>query len=116
MAGSRGIRATLRRVQETVTPQPGVLKILKPRLYVPHRARSILLPVLPADIAAWALGGFFLSLAPSLLTAATGSNSVLSGGLAVAALTIGGAISIMNLRLRSPRLALVVGCSFLASG
>jgi hypothetical protein len=104
------------RVQETVTPQPGVMKSLKPALHVPQRARSTLLLVLPADIAAWALGGFFLSLAPSLLAAATGSKSVLNGGLAVAALTISGAISIMNLRLRAPQLALLVGSSFLAVG
>ena len=103
-------------VQETVTPQPGVLKTLKPALSVPTRARSTLLLILPADIAAWALGGFLLSLAPSLLAAATGSTSVLNGGLAVAALTISGAISIMNLRLKAPRLALLVGCSFLAAG
>ncbi|MFJ3483371.1 MFS transporter [Pseudomonas sp. NPDC090202] len=104
------------RVQETVTPQPGVLKTLRPSLYVPQRARRTLLLVLPADIAAWALGGFFLSLAPSLLTVATGSTSVLNGGLAVAALTISGAISILTLRLRAPQLALRVGCSFLAFG
>lgn len=103
-------------IAETVTPQPGVLKTLRPRLAVPAQARGTLLLVLPADIAAWALGGFFLSLAPSLLTAATGSTSVLNGGFAVAALTISGAISIHNLRLRAPRLALLVGCSFLAVG
>jgi hypothetical protein len=106
----------LLRVAETVTPQPGVLKTLRPRLAVPAQARSTLLLVLPADIAAWALGGFFLSLAPSLLAAATGSTSVLNGGFAVAALTISGALSIHNLRLRAPRLALRVGCSFLAIG
>ncbi|MDC6380686.1 MFS transporter [Pseudomonas sp. 15A4] len=106
----------LLRVAETVTPQPGVLKTLRPRLAVPAQARGTLLLVLPADIAAWALGGFFLSLAPSLLTAATGSTSVLNGGFAVAALTLSGAISIHTLRLRAPRLALLVGCSFLAIG
>lgn len=106
----------LLRIAETVTPQPGVLKTLRPRLGVPAQARGTLLLVLPADIAAWALGGFFLSLAPSLLTAATGSTSVLNGGFAVAALTLSGAISIHNLRLRAPRLALLVGCSFLAVG
>lgn len=106
----------LLRVAETVTPQPGVLKTLRPRLAVPAQARSTLLLVLPADIAAWALGGFFLSLTPSLLAAATGSTSVLNGGFAVAALTISGALSIHNLRLRAPRLALRVGCSFLAIG
>ena len=106
----------LLRIAETVTPQPGVLKTLRPRLGVPAQARGTLLLVLPADIAAWALGGFFLSLAPSLLTAATGSTSVLNGGFAVAALTLSGAISIHNLRQRASRRALLVGCSFLAVG
>ncbi|PHX42365.1 MFS transporter [Pseudomonas sp. NZIPFR-PS5] len=116
LAAFAGQAVYLLRVAETVTSQPGVLKTLRPRLAVPVQARGTLLLVLPADIAAWALGGFFLSLAPSLLTAATGSTSVLNGGFAVAALTISGAISIHNLRLRAPRLALLVGCSFLAIG
>nr|WP_272905096.1 MFS transporter [Pseudomonas petrae] len=116
LAAFMGQAVYLLRVAETVTLQPGVMKTLRPRLAVPAQARGTLLLVLPADIAAWALGGFFLSLAPSLLTAATGSTSVLNGGFAVAALTISGAISIHNLRLRAPRLALLVGCSFLAIG
>ena len=106
----------LLRVAETVTPQPGVLKTLKPSLFVPARARSTLMLVLPADIAAWALGGFFLSLSPSLLASATGSTSVLSGGFAVAALTVSGAIAIMNLRTRAATLALLFGSAFLAIG
>lgn len=116
LAAFVGQAVYLLRVAETVTPQPGVLKTLRPRLAVPAQARGTLLLVLPADIAAWALGGFFLSLSPSLLAAATGSTSVLNGGFAVAALTISGAVSIHNLRLRAPRLALRVGCSFLAIG
>lgn len=116
LAAFVGQSVYLLRVAETVTPQPGVLKTLRPRLAVPGQARGTLLLVLPANIAAWALGGFFLSLAPSLLTAATGSTSVLNGGFAVAALTLSGAISIHHLRLRAPRLALLVGCCFLAIG
>ncbi len=103
-------------VAETVTPQPGVLKSLKPSLHVPVQARGTLWLVLPADIAAWSLGGFFLSLSPSLLAAATGSTSVLNGGFAVATLTISGAMAILTLRLRPAALALWVGCSCLAVG
>jgi hypothetical protein len=116
LAAFVGQAVYLLRVAETVTPQPGVLKTLRPKLAVPAQARGTLLLVLPADIAAWALGGFFLSLSPSLLAAATGSTSVLNGGFAVAALTLSGALSIHQLRLRAPRLALRVGCSFLAIG
>jgi predicted MFS family arabinose efflux permease len=104
------------RTEETVTAQAGVWRSLRPSLHVPQRARGTLWLVLPADIAAWSLGGFFLSLTPSLLAAATGSTSVLNGGFAVAALTISGAVAIMNLRTRAPALALWVGCSFLAMG
>ena len=104
------------RIPETVSAQPGAWQSLRPSLHVPPQARSTLWAVLPADIAAWALGGFFLSLTPSLLAAATGSTSVLNGGLAVAALTITGALAILKLRLREASLALWVGVSFLPVG
>jgi hypothetical protein len=51
-----------------------------------------------------------------LLTAATGSTSVLHGGMAVAALTLSGMVMILNLRKRAPSLTLFVGASFLAMG
>ncbi|RMR37983.1 Transporter, major facilitator family, partial [Pseudomonas savastanoi pv. glycinea] len=60
----------LGRVEETVSRQPGVWQSLKPSLHVPQQSRRMLWLVLPVDIAAWALGGFFLSLGPSLLAAA----------------------------------------------
>jgi len=104
------------RTRETVTPQAGAWRSLRPSLHVPKQARGTLWLVMPADIAAWALGGFFLSLTPSLLAAATGSTSVLNGGFAVATLTISGALAILKLRTRAPALALWVGCSFLAMG
>ncbi|KTB88059.1 MFS transporter [Pseudomonas syringae] len=106
----------LGRVTETVSPQPGVWRSLRPSLHVPQQARRMLWLVLPVDIAAWALGGFFLSLSPSLLVAATGSTSPLNGGLAVAALTLSGALAILILRQREPVLGLWVGASFLSLG
>ncbi|AVB20090.1 MULTISPECIES: MFS transporter [Pseudomonas syringae group] len=106
----------LGRVAETVSRQPGVWQSLKPSLHVPQQARRMLWLVLPVDIAAWALGGFFLSLSPSLLAAATGSTSPLNGGLAVAALTLSGALAIVTLRQREPVLGLWVGASFLPLG
>ncbi|KWS91539.1 MULTISPECIES: MFS transporter [Pseudomonas syringae group] len=106
----------LGRVEETVSRQPGVWQSLKPSLHVPQQSRRMLWLVLPVDIAAWALGGFFLSLSPSLLAAATGLNSPLNGGLAVAALTLSGALAILSLRQREPVLGLWVGASFLPLG
>lgn len=106
----------LSRVPETVSRQPGAWRSLIPSLHVPQQARRMLWLVLPVDIAAWALGGFFLSLSPSLLVAATGSTSPLNGGVAVAALTLSGALAILTLRQREPELGLWVGASVLPIG
>lgn len=103
-------------IPETVSKQPGVWASLKPSLHVPVQARRTLWLVLPVDIAAWSLGGFFLSLTPSLLAAATGTTSAINGGLAVASLTLSGAMGILLLRLRAPVLGLWVGASFLPVG
>lgn len=103
-------------IPETVSKQAGVWASLKPSLHVPVQARRTLWLVLPVDIAAWSLGGFFLSLTPSLLTAATGTTSAINGGLAVASLTLSGAMAILLLRLRAPVLGLWVGASFLPVG
>ncbi|CAH0302281.1 MFS transporter [Pseudomonas brassicacearum] len=86
------------RLAESVSPQPGAWQSLRPTLHVPPQARQALWRVLPLDLAAWAVGGFYLSLAPSLVLAATGSTSNLIGGALVAVLTLSGALSIYLLR------------------
>jgi MFS family permease len=103
-------------IPETVSSQPGAWASLKPSLHVPVQARRTLWLVLPVDIAAWSLGGFFLSLSPSLLAAATGTTSAINGGLAVATLTISGALAIFTLRSRPAVQGLWVGASCLPAG
>ncbi len=56
-------------------PQTGAWASLRPTLHVPVQARSTLWRVLPLNTATWALGGFYASLAPSLVRTATGSTS-----------------------------------------
>jgi MFS family permease len=72
--------------------------------------------VLPIDIAVWALGGFFASLAPSLVRTATGSTSNLIGGATVAVLTVTGAAMIYTLRNRPADKVLRLGASLLPVG
>lgn len=72
--------------------------------------------MLPLNIAAWALGGFYASLAPSLVRTATGSTSNLIGGATVAALTVTGALMIYSLRSRPANQVLPIGASFLPAG
>src|SRR3546814_14990825 len=69
---------------ESVSPQPGAWQSLRPTLHVPIQARRALWLILPLNLVAWAVGGFYLSLAPSLVRAATGTTSNLIGGALVA--------------------------------
>ena len=104
------------RLPESVSRQQGALASLRPTLHVPTQARRALWRVLPIDIAVWALGGFYASLAPSLVRTATGSTSNLIGGATVAALTVTGALMIYTLRNRPADKVLQLGASLLPVG
>ncbi|MET0774189.1 MAG: MFS transporter [Pseudomonas mandelii] len=104
------------RLPESVSAQSGALASLIPTLHVPVQARRGLWLVMPLNTAAWALGGFYASLAPSLVRTATGSTSNLIGGATVAALTVTGALMIYTLRSRPADKVLRVGASILPVG
>ncbi|SFX84872.1 MFS transporter [Pseudomonas sp. NFACC36] len=108
--------AYLLRLAESVSPQPGAWQSLRPTLHVPVQARRALWLVLPLNLAAWAVGGFYLSLAPSLVRAATGSTSNLMGGALVAVLTLTGALSIYTLRNQGADKILRLAAGLLMSG
>lgn len=104
------------RLPESVSRQGGAWASLRPTLHVPVQARSTLWRVLPLNTATWALGGFYASLAPSLVRTATGSTSNLIGGATVAALTVTGALMIFTMRNRPAAQALRLGASLLPVG
>ncbi len=101
---------------ETAKRQPGVLKSLHPRIAVPVGARQAMLEIAPTNIAVWALGGFTLSLAPSLIAASTGSTSALNGGIVVAVLALAGTASVLTLRTINPARVLLLGTTTQACG
>lgn len=104
------------RLPEHVTRQGGAWASLRPTLHVPVQARSTLWRILPLNTATWALGGFYASLAPSLVRTATGSTSNLIGGATVAALTVTGALMIFTMRNRPATQALRLGTLLLPLG
>lgn len=101
---------------ESVTAQPGAWASLRPRLSVPPQARAAVWRMLPVNTAVWMTGGFFLSLAPSLVRAATGTTSNLIGGALVATLTLSGAAAIYALRASAADKVLRLGTVLLAVG
>ncbi|WP_344919482.1 MFS transporter [Streptosporangium oxazolinicum] len=97
---------------ESAGRRAGALASLRPHVSVPAGARRVLLMVTPITVAGWALGGFYLSLGPSLARGVTGSTSILVGGLLVFALTFSGTVAILAMRavpaLRTMRVASVL--------
>ncbi|HEY0123828.1 MAG TPA: MFS transporter [Rhizobium sp.] len=101
---------------ETTARRAGLLASLKPEVAVPPQARRTLLALTPINVAVWALGGFYLSLVPSLVSATTGSTAPLVGGSVVAALTISGAAAVFLLRKKPAATALAFGISTMTPG
>jgi hypothetical protein len=110
------LAALLWAMPETVTPKPGAFAALYPEIMVPSQVKRALLSITPINIAVWALGGFYLSLVPSLVSVTTGSSAPLVGGGVVAALTASGGLAVFTLRLRPVALALRVGISAMTIG
>ncbi|MGQ9366904.1 MFS transporter [Azospirillum sp. ST 5-10] len=94
------------RMPETAPLRPGAWASLRPVVRVPAQARGALLRVTPINVAVWGLGGFFLSLVPTLVRTVTGSTSPLVGGIVVSTLTLSGAASILWFR-QAPARALL---------
>ncbi|GAA4499443.1 MFS transporter [Gluconacetobacter tumulicola] len=92
---------------ETVSPMPGALASLRPRVHVPRRARGAMLTVAPANIAVWALSGLLLSLGPAVARLADGGAAdPLLGGWVIASV-MGAALAAMMLHRRGDALALL---------
>jgi len=101
---------------ETVVRRPGAWRSLRPSITIPHQARGMLWQVLPVNTAQWALGGFSLSLGPTLARIVTGNDSPLVGGAAIAALVLTSAAAILVVRTHAPRAVMMGGAAVLAAG
>jgi hypothetical protein len=101
---------------ETVERRPGAWRSLKPSIAIPAAARTTMWQVMPIAGAQWALGGFYLSLGPTLARAVTGHAAPTIGGALVAALVLSAAVAILLVRERAPRSTLLMGALGLAVG
>ena len=101
---------------ETVERRPGAWRSLRPRIAIPARARAMLWQVLPVNTAQWALGGFYLSLGPTLARIVTGNDAPIVGGLLITAMVLSSAVAIFAVRQWPPRRALAIGAAALTLG
>src|SRR5277367_1313290 len=65
-------------IAETVSRKSGAWSGIRPKLTMPKAAAAPMARLFPLTLSAWALGGFYLSLMPSLMIEATGSARLLS--------------------------------------
>ncbi|HEX2682198.1 MAG TPA: MFS transporter, partial [Candidatus Dormibacteraeota bacterium] len=100
-------------------PEPGAKKAgisLAPHVGVEAPIRPQFLASLPSLIAGWAVGGFYLSLGPSLALQLAGSTNRLLGGSTITVLGGVGSIAIVALRAWLPRRTMVVGGVAMTAG
>jgi hypothetical protein len=101
---------------ETGTRRPGALASLRPHVSVPRSARGAFARAVPAIVAVWALGGFYLSLGPSMAAQLAGSRNLLWGGAVVFLLTgVAAAVSVA-VRNARPAAQMLGGCLALTVG
>ena len=103
------------------TPEPGIVRpgalaSLRPDVGVPRSARGTFARTAPCLVAVWALGGFYLSLGPSLAAQLSGSHNLLWGGVITFLLTGLGAVTASVFRNSAPRVVMLGGCLGLLGG
>jgi Major Facilitator Superfamily len=101
---------------ESTTRKSGALVSLRPHVGVPPQSRTVLLRLTPANVAAWALGGLYLSLMPTVVATAMGVASPCVGGVVVSALMLTAAVAVATLRDWPARRLILMGTSTLSVG
>jgi MFS family permease len=86
------------------------------RIGVPAAARAAFLAATPCLVATWAIGSFYLSLGPSLVSQLTGSANRVVAVSATLALLGAGTIAAAVARRRPARERMLGGCSLLGLG
>jgi MFS family permease len=95
---------------------PGVVPSLRPRVEIPSLHRRPFLVALPVVVAAWALGGLYASLGPSLVAQVFGVDNHVVGSLIILALNGTGVLGSLAMRSVVPEKALMAGALTFAVG
>lgn len=104
------------RMPETALRRPGALASLRPRVGVPARVRLEAFSLVPILVAAWSLGGLYLSLGPSVAAEVFDMPNHVVGGLVVALLCGTGAVALYALRAATMARALSIAAAVLVVG
>jgi hypothetical protein len=103
-------------MRETVTRAPGALASVKPEIRLPRPVRGPMLAAAPVLLVVWALASLYGALGPALVSALTGSRSVVLGGLSLFLLTGIAAAAVVALRRARPGTMMLTGIIALVTG
>ena len=103
-------------IREPGTRRPYALASLRPRVSVPRPARGAFATALPCLVGLWALGGFYLSLGPSLAAQLLHSRNLLWGGVLIFMLSGLGAAASGALAKAGPARVMLAGCLAVTAG
>ena len=103
-------------IREPGTRRPHALASLRPRVSVPGPARGAFATALPCLVGLWALGGFYLSLGPSLAAQLLHSRNLLWGGMLIFMLSGLGAAASGALAKAGPARVMLAGCLAVTAG
>jgi hypothetical protein len=92
------------------------LASLRPHLSMPKQVRAAYAAALPCIVGSWALGGFYLSLGPSLVAGQLKSTNLVWGGLSIFLLCGIGAATAVTRSRQAPRRIMLEGCIALVAG
>lgn len=107
---------TVLAMREPGRARPGAVASLRPRVSVPREARGAFAVAAPGLMAVWALGGFYLSLGPSLAAQLLHPQNLLWGGVLIFLLTGLGVGPSVALRMTDPPTVMLGGCLAVAAG
>jgi MFS transporter len=108
--------ALLWAMPESALGKAGAFASLRPHVSIPVQSRSILVRLTPANVATWSLGGFYLSLMPTVVATTMGVASPWVGGLVVATLMLTAAIAVAACRNWPARRLVLSGPGALSIG
>ncbi|CAL79417.1 putative permease of the major facilitator superfamily (MFS); putative Mutlidrug resistance protein [Bradyrhizobium sp. ORS 278] len=101
---------------ESCTPKDGAWASLRPHVAVPPQSQPVLARLTPANVGAWSLGGFYLSLMPTVVATAMKVASPWIGGLVVSALMLTAALAVAVFRHWPARRLVLAGASTVPVG
>jgi MFS family permease len=101
---------------ESVSRKSGALASLRPQVSVPRQSRAVLIRLTPATVATWALGGFHMSLMPTVVATTMGVGTPWIGSLVLPVLLLTATIAVAVFRHWPPLRVVVLGTGALVFG